>query len=88
MLAQCGDAVSHVRDLSDGGVFIEGDPSLRVGQALDCKLWLNSYEDVTLSAVVRRKEAGRGVGVEFLNPAPDATERIRKYCLGPSSWTM
>ena len=77
----------RVRDLSEGGAFIEDPRPLPRGRMLHLLLRLDEHSRaITLWGMVRRVEEGKGMAIEFLemNAADKASlrnflrERIRK----------
>lgn len=88
MVAQCADKLNSVRDVSLGGSFIEGTFPVRVGEHLECKLWLSCYDSVEISVTVRRKVQGQGIGVEFDELKPENTLLLSKYIQPPPRWQM
>ncbi|MFQ5778843.1 MAG: PilZ domain-containing protein [Terriglobia bacterium] len=70
----------HLRDVSLSGAFIEDPRPLSVGRPVEVRLWLAYGEAVSIKAMVRRVEEGRGMGVEFLGMSEADWKRLRMFC--------
>ncbi len=66
LLAHAQNYLGRVRDISFTGAFIESERPPLPGQKLSVTFWVDVENLVRLEAVVRRVEALRGMGVEFL----------------------
>src|SRR5258706_11015605 len=64
-------------DLSAGGMFIHTTEFLPRGSVLKLRLLLSGHEFL-LRAEVRHCFSGQGVGVEFVNPSPEALLAIEE----------
>ncbi len=73
------DFVPRVRNLSISGAFIEDARPLPRGRIVPLRLWLGYKEPVTMKAMVRRVEEGRGMGVEFLSMEEGDRKRLREF---------
>lgn len=75
-----------VRNISLSGAFIKDPRPLPPGRNLKLKLWLGYQEPVTITAVVRRVEEGRGMGVEFLSMSETDGNRLREFVGTAPPW--
>lgn len=80
------DRVRHTllgSDLSVGGVRVEPNPLLRIGDRLRLALYDGSHaEPLVLDARVAHDEGRRGVGLVFLDPSDAARERLDRMVAG------
>ncbi len=69
-----------LRDLSEGGAFIETSQRFPVGSILNLRLKLpgSSYL-ISCSVCVRNLRGGRGLGVEFLDISSEDRQRVRLF---------
>lgn len=65
-------------DLSQGGCFVEMPIPLNSGTKLNIGLWLKE-EKLKLNGKVVSSRPGFGIGIQFLDLAPEDAERIRIY---------
>ncbi len=83
-ISLCHDRISRIRDFGVGGALLEGLSPVPVGEKLECKLWLSSYETLRLNSIVRRQDGENSFGVEFIGIKPDEEERLLRYCGAPT----
>ena len=69
--------VSRVRDLNNGGLFINTPELLALGSAVTLLLSVPEGE-IRSNAVVRNMVPGEGVGVEFTDMAQQDLERLER----------
>jgi len=70
----------RVRDLSQGGAFIEDPRPLPAGRMLRLLLRLDpEARAITVWGMVRRVEEGKGMGVEFVQISPDDRATLRNF---------
>ncbi len=73
------DFVPRVRNLSISGAVLEDSRTLPRGRIVPLRLWLGYKEPITMKAMVRRVEEGRGMGVEFLSMGEGDRKRLREF---------
>lgn len=80
--------VYATQDLSEGGVFLESDTPLTVNSELELEITLPGEKSFTLKARVKWvrdvEDAARegfkpGMGLEFIDPAPEKSAAIRRF---------
>jgi hypothetical protein len=69
------------RNLSLGGMLIDPDPELRVGERLALALFGKPEQRISLHARVVRSDAG-GVALSFESPSPEATRELEAVVAG------
>jgi len=67
-----------VRDISLGGVYIEDTDPLPMGHKLHLLFKQEKPSPVALRGVIRRAELGRGMGVQFVDTAPERSNHLKK----------
>ena len=70
---------ARVRDISLSGAFIEDPRPLPRGRVYQVCIWLDTHTSVTIKAMVRHCEQGKGMGVEFLEMSQDDANRLRRF---------
>ena len=70
-----------LRDLSEGGAYIETSEQFPVGSVLSLRFTLPGSDAMISCAVFVRnvREGGRGLGVEFLDLSRDVREHLRAF---------
>ena len=70
-----------LRDLSEGGAYIETSEQFPVGSVLSLRFMLPGADTMISCAVFVRnvREGGRGLGVEFLDLSPDARDLVGAF---------
>ncbi|MCI0404390.1 MAG: PilZ domain-containing protein [Acidobacteria bacterium] len=70
----------RIRDISQGGLFIEDLRPLPAGRMLRLLLRLNpDSRAITVWGMVRRVEEGKGMGVEFVQISPADRALVRDF---------
>lgn len=70
--------LARVRNLSLSGAFIEDTRPLCVGQMVHFMLWLDDVKPVETDAMIRRRDEGQGLGVEFRSMSETDRARLRE----------
>jgi c-di-GMP-binding flagellar brake protein YcgR len=69
-----------LRDLSEGGAFVETKQRFPVGDILHLRFQLPGASSlISCSVCVRNLRGGTGLGVEFLDISPDDRQQIRNF---------
>jgi uncharacterized protein (TIGR02266 family) len=70
----------ELRDLSEGGAFVETDQRFAIGSLLNLRFQLpGTGLFVAGTVIVRRHQDQGGIGVEFLDLPPDDRARVREH---------
>lgn len=68
------------RDISRGGMFVETDQPMPVGSRLNMRFNLEGQDPITVAAAEVTYQVGKmGVGVQFVDVAPEDLKRIESY---------
>lgn len=79
---QCEESMSlaFARDISLGGLFIETDQPMPVGSRITLRFNLEENDPIIVTSAEVTYQVGRmGVGVRFIDVAPDNLKRIGNY---------
>jgi PilZ domain len=70
----------RISDLSVGGVYLESPVSFPVGTDIDIRFKINDADDhfVQVKARVVYIHEGVGMGLCFVDPSPEITDKIKK----------
>jgi hypothetical protein len=69
----------QVKDISASGIYLfESRPFAR-GQTIELKLRLADGEEFRIKGMVRRVDAGTGMGIEFINLTHHDRKRLRQF---------
>jgi hypothetical protein len=68
----------NVTDISGGGCYVESVMPLPVGTPLQIDLWIGE-ERVSPNAVVRTRDPGVGMGIEFIGLPEDVRKRLQAH---------
>ena len=72
--------LAFARDISVGGMFVETDQPLPVGSRLNLRFNLEEQDPITVAAAEVTYQVGKmGVGVQFVDVAPEDLKRIERY---------
>ncbi|MFQ5777261.1 MAG: PilZ domain-containing protein [Terriglobia bacterium] len=70
---------ARVRDISLSGAYIEDPRPLPRGRVHQVCIWLDTHTSVTIKAMVRHCEEGKGMGIEFLEMSREDENRLRRF---------
>ncbi len=69
-----------LRDLSEGGAFIETGQRFPVGEILSLRFTLpGSSHPISCTVCVRNLRGGTGLGVEFLDISTEDQQRVKEF---------
>jgi PilZ domain-containing protein len=68
----------NATDISGNGCYVETIMPLTIGTSLRVDFWIDQ-ERLTTSAVVRTRDPGVGMGVEFCGMTPDSKDRFQAH---------
>lgn len=68
----------NATDISGSGCYVESIMPLALGTSLRVDFWIDQ-EHITTSAVVRTRDPGVGMGIEFCGMTPDSKQRFQKH---------
>lgn len=72
--------LAFARDISVGGMFVETDQPMPVGSRLNLRFNLEDQAPITVAAAEVTYQVGKmGVGVQFVDVAPEDLKRIESY---------
>ena len=72
--------LAFARDISVGGMFVEIDEPMPVGTRLNLRFNLEAQEPITVATAEVTYQIGRmGMGVQFVDVAPEDLKRIQSY---------
>jgi len=73
-------ALAFARDISVGGMFVELDQPMPVGTRVNLRFNLEAHEPITVATAEVTYQIGKmGVGVQFVDLAPEDLKRIESY---------
>ncbi len=70
---------SRVLDICLSGAFVVSRHPLPTGHRLSLQLRMKEQQSLAINAVVRRVEAWRGMGVQFVNMSEADCTRLRQF---------
>lgn len=79
---ECKECMSlaFARDISVGGMFVETDQPMTVGSRLNLRFNLEDQDPITVATAEVTYQVGKmGVGVQFVDVAPEDLKRIESY---------
>ena len=72
--------LAFAKDISVGGMFVETDQPMPVGSRINLRFNLEGQDPITVAAAEVTYQVGKlGVGVQFVDVAPEDLKRIENY---------
>lgn len=73
-----------VRDIGLSGAYIVDSNPFFLGRIFQLRLWLDEQTTITVKAMVRRYDRGKGMSVEFLSMSEEDRQRLRAFLGAPA----